>query len=276
MKIDSHQHFWEINDTDYVWMGPEHAVIKKDFLPKDLLPLLQKAELDGCIAVQARQKTAETEWLLELSDENAFIKGVVGWVPLAEAAGAPFIERYAAHPKLVGIRHVVHDEPDDDFILGRAFNAGVSALKNTKLVYDILIFAKHLPQTIQFVDQHPEQVFVVDHMAKPTITAAAHDKTWEKQIRALAEREQVSCKLSGMVTEVRDDAWSLSLLQPYFEVVLEAFGPERVMYGSDWPVCLLRSEYATWVETVKAFTDTLSSDEQSAIWGGTAAKVYQL
>ena len=276
MRIDSHQHFWEINDTDYVWMGPEHAVIKKDFLPSDLQPLLHDAELDGCVAVQARQKIEETEWLLKLAEDNPFIKGVVGWIPHAENAGAPYLEQYAAHEKCVGMRHVVHDEPDDDFILGKAFNEGVAALKNTGLVYDILIFAKHLPQTLKFVDQHPEQAFVVDHIAKPTIAADSFDSDWAKYIGDLAQREHVSCKLSGMVTEVRDDTWTAETLKPYFDVILEAFGPERMLYGSDWPVCLLRSEYSSWVEAVKTLTSPLSASEQTAIWGGTAQRIYNL
>jgi L-fuconolactonase len=197
MKVDSHQHFWEINDTDYVWMGEEHARIKRDFLPQDLQPLLQAAGLDGCVAVQARQMVKETEWLLSLAEEHDFIQGVVGWVPLCENGGGADLEKWARHPKLCGVRHVVHDEPDDNFILGDDFNDGVKRLRELGLTYDILIFGKHLPQTIEFVDRHPDQPMVVDHIAKPVIEAGHFDEAWASGIRELAKREQVNCKLSG-------------------------------------------------------------------------------
>jgi len=276
MKIDSHQHFWAINDTDYVWMGDEHAAIKRDFLPSDLAPLMAAVGIDGCVAVQARQMVEETSWLLGLAEQNDFIQGVVGWVPLLENAGAPWLEKFASHPKLTGVRHVVHDEPDDDFILRKDFNAGIKQLANHGLVYDILIFAKHLPQTIRFVDRHPEQAFVVDHIAKPNIRMRQFDQAWADKISELAQRENVSCKLSGMITEVLDTEWDVELLLPYCKTVIEAFGTQRVMFGSDWPVCQLRGTYHEWTLAVSAMTSTLSTDEQSAIWGGNAARVYGL
>jgi L-fuconolactonase len=276
MKIDSHQHFWAINDTDYVWMGEEHGTIQRDFLPTDLKPLLAASGIDGCVAVQARQMIEETRWLLGLAEQNDFIRGVVGWVPLLENAGAPWLEEFAPHPKLAGVRHVVHDEPDDDFILREDFNAGIKQLANHGLVYDILIFAKHLSQTISFVDRHPGQAFVVDHIAKPCIRKGVFDEAWATGIRELAQRENVSCKISGMITEVRDDTWDAELLRPYFETVIDAFGAQRVMFGSDWPVCLLRGNYQAWAETVSEMTSTLSPDEQAALWGGNAARIYGL
>ena len=276
MKIDSHQHFWAINDTDYVWMGEAHAVIKRNFLPADLRALLDEVGLDGCVAVQARQMTRETEWLLALADQYDWIRGVVGWLPLLENAGEPWLEKFASHSKLKGVRHVVHDEPDDDFILRPDFNEGIRNLAKYGLVYDILIFWKHLPQTIRFVDEHPEQPFVVDHIAKPRIEAGNFDSEWAAGIRELAQRPNVSIKVSGMLTEVRGAAWSIDLLRPYFDTVYEAFGPQRVMFGSDWPVCLLRESYATWAWICADLTKTLSSCEQSAFWGDNAARIYQI
>ncbi|MBT8038427.1 MAG: amidohydrolase family protein [Verrucomicrobiae bacterium] len=276
MKIDSHQHFWAINDTDYGWMGEEHGTIRRDFLPSDLAPLLVESGIDGCVAVQARQMMEETRWLLSLAEQNDLIHGVVGWVPLLESAVGASLEEFASHPKLVGVRHVVHDEPDDNFILREDFNAGIKQLSQHGLVYDILIFAKHLSQTIRFVDRHPEQVFVVDHIAKPCIQDGQFDLAWAAGIRELAQRENVSCKVSGMITEVRGDKWDVDLLRPYFETIIDAFGPQRVMFGSDWPVCLLRGSYQAWAESVAEMSSALSSSEQAAIWGGNAAEIYGL
>jgi len=276
MKIDSHHHLWAINDTDYVWMSEAHAVIRRDFLSADLDAVLGESGIDGCVAVQARQMVEETDFLLGVADANPRIRGVVGWVPLCANGGEPFLEKYAAHPKLRGVRHVVHDEPDDDFILRPDFNQGIRNLAKYGLLYDILIFWKHLPQTIRFVDMHPEQAFVVDHIAKPRIARAAFDNEWATCIRELAKRGHVSCKISGMITEVRDAEWDIDLLRPYFDTILEAFGPQRVMFGSDWPVCLLRGTYSDWVRAVKELSSSLSPDEQAALWGGNAARIYQL
>jgi L-fuconolactonase len=276
MKIDSHHHLWAINDTDYVWMSDAHAVIRRDFLSADLNAALDESGIDASVAVQARQLIGETDFLLAIADANPRIKAVVGWVPLCENGGEPFLERYAAHPKLVGVRHVVHDEPDDDFILRPDFNEGIRNLAKYKLVYDILIFWKHLPQTIQFVDRHPNQPFVVDHIAKPRISAGNFDTEWAAGIRELAKRENVSCKVSGILTEVRGETWDLELLRPYFETVYEAFGPQRVMFGSDWPVCLLRSSHAEWTRICAELSKNLCPAEQSALWGDNAARIYQI
>lgn len=275
-RIDSHHHLWAINETDYVWMNEAHEVIRRDFLPREMEAAFATGGIDGSVVVQARQMTVETEWLLALADGCEAIRGVVGWVPLMEHGGEPFLEQYAAHPKLKGVRHVVHDEPDDDFILRPDFNQGISNLKNHGLLYDILIFWKHLPQTIRFVDQHPEQPFVVDHIAKPRISRAGFDAEWAQGIHDLAKRGHVSIKVSGMLTEVRDEEWDLTLLQPYFDTVFEAFGPQRVMYGSDWPVCLLRDPYDVWVRTAEQLSASLSADEQAAFWGGNATRIYGL
>ena len=251
MKIDSHQHFWNYSREAYPWMTEAHEAIKRDFLPADLEPILKRNQIDGCIAVQAQQTIDETEWLLKHAEENAFVKGVVGWFPFRDANLSDSLDRYASRPGLVGARHVVHDEPDDDFILGKEFNRGIGELANYDLVYDILIFEKHLPQSIEFVDRHPHQQFVVDHIAKPRIDSRAFDENWRKNIVDLASRDNVACKLSGMATEVRDPEWNADLLVPYFQTALEAFGPERLLFGSDWPVCLLRTDYDRWFNTVK-------------------------
>jgi L-fuconolactonase len=275
-RIDSHHHLWAINDTDYVWMTDEHAVIRRDFLPADLALVFEASGIDGSVAVQARQMVEETAWLLALAEEHDWMRGVVGWVPLCENGGEPFLERFAPHPKLCGVRHVVHDEPDHDFILRPDFNEGVRRLAGHGLSYDILIFWRHLPQTIEFVDRHPGQVFVVDHIAKPRIAKAGFDDEWASGIRELARREHVNCKVSGMLTEVRDEDWDAALLRPYFDTVWEAFGPERVMFGSDWPVCLLRAGYRGWVDVVREFVAPLSDDEQAAFWAGNAVRAYGL
>ncbi len=276
MRIDSHHHLWAINATDYVWMSDAHAAIRQDFLAPELNAALDEAGIDGTVAVQARQMAAETEFLLACADAVPRVRGVVGWVPLAERGGEPWLGRFAAHPALRGVRHVVHDEPDDDFILRPDFNAGIRNLARYGLVYDILIFRRHLPQAIAFVDRHPGQPFVVDHLAKPCIARARFDAGWAAGIRELARRGHVSCKVSGMLAEVRDADWDIDLLRPCFETVLEAFGPERVMFGSDWPVCLLRAGYGEWAAAAAALAAPLSADEQAAFWGGNATRIYRL
>jgi L-fuconolactonase len=274
MKIDSHHHLWAINDTDYVWMSEAHAAIRRDFLATDLDAVLDESGIDGSVAVQARQMTGETKFLLDIADANPRIKAVVGWVPLCENGGEPWLEKFAAHSKLRGVRHVVHDEPDDQFILRPDFNQGIRNLAKYGLLYDILIFWKHLPQTIEFVDLHPDQPFVVDHIAKPRIAAGNFDAEWAAGIRELAKRDHVSCKVSGMLTEVRGETWNPDLLRPYFETVYEAFGPQRVMFGSDWPVCLLRASHAEWTRTCGDLTNSLAPENQSAFWGDNARRIY--
>jgi L-fuconolactonase len=276
MRIDTHQHFWKYNDTEYPWMTDEHAIIRRDFLPKDLQPLLEACNLQASIAVQARQQVEETEWLLQLAKDNESIAGVVGWVPLAENQAEPYLEKYSADENLLGVRHVVHDEQDPQFILGKDFNEGVARLKKYGLVYDILIFARHLAPSIQFVDQHPDQPMVLDHIAKPTIRRGNFDQEWRDHLLELGKRPNVFCKISGMATEVRDDEWDTELLLPYFETALEAFGAERLVYGSDWPVCLLKTEYERWYQTVNEFISGLSEAEQEAIWHENVRKAYRM
>lgn len=276
MKIDSHQHFWRYNSEEYPWIQGELALCQRDLLPQDLAPLLAESGLDGSIAVQARQVVEETDFLLELAERHSSILGVVGWVPLVSDQVEALIEKYATEPKIVGFRHVIQDEPDDQFILRPDFQAGVRAVERHDLSYDILIFEKHLVPTIAFVDQFPNMRLVLDHIAKPKIRMGEFDREWAKNIRELAKRPHVTCKLSGMMTEVSGGLGTKEVLQPYFETVLEAFGPERLMFGSDWPVCLMRVSHGAWVKTVEEMISACSVDEQAAIMGGTAERVYLL
>jgi L-fuconolactonase len=275
-RIDAHHHLWRYEPAAYPWISDAMPVLRRDYGAADLEAALAGTGIDGTVAVQAQQAVAETEWLLALAHDHPIIRGVVGWVPLVQPGLEAHLDRLSADSALKGVRHIVHDEPDDAFVLRDDFNRGVAALERYGLVYDVLIFARHLPNAIAFVDRHPRQPFVVDHIAKPVIRADRFDESWARGLRALAERPHVTCKLSGVVTEVRDPEWSLDLVRPYVDVALEAFGPDRLMFGTDWPVCRLRCEYASWVETAAALVARLSEDEQHAIWAGTAERVYRL
>ncbi len=276
MRIDSHHHFWNYSVGEYGWIDEQKSVLRRDFGPSDLKQVMAESQIDRVVSVQARQTLEETHWLVELAKQNSFIAGVVGWVHLASDEVVKDLESLSADKELKAIRHVVQDEPDDRFLLGEAFNRGVALLKRFNLVYDILIFAKHLPATIQFVDRHPNQQFVLDHIAKPTIDSRRFDDAWGKNLRELARRENVACKFSGVVTEVRDAAWTIDQIRPYWETALEAFGTDRLMYGSDWPVCLLKSDYRTWALTAEGLASELSSSSQEAFWSGNAERCYSL
>jgi len=274
-KIDAHHHLWQYQIADYGWIDDNMSALKRDFLPADLERELRAAGIDGAVAVQARQTLGETSWLLDLASRSAFIRGVVGWAPITSENFPAELERLRSQEKLKGLRHVIQDEPDDNFILGEKFNAGISRLKDTSLVYDILIFEKHLPATIRFVDRHPHQVFVLDHVAKPKIRDRAMDP-WRAHVAELARRENVYCKISGMVTEANWLSWSKEDLLPYLDVVLESFRPERLMVGSDWPVCLLATSYGNWFKTLNELLGELSRTEKDQVFGMTASKVYHL
>jgi L-fuconolactonase len=275
MRIDAHHHYWVYDPVEYGWIDDSMGAIRRSFLPEDLKQTISATGVDGVVTVQARQSLEETEWLLDLASQNEFMRGVVGWVPLMDPAVGDCLAHYATDPKFRAVRHVVQGEPDDQFILGEAFNRGVSLLQKHGLVYDILIFERHLPQTITFVDRHPEQVFVLDHIAKPRIAENLLEP-WATNIRELARRPNVYCKLSGLVTEADHSGWTEAQLRPYMETVLDAFGPQRVMFGSDWPVCLVACEYARWHGIVSGFVSELSTDEQDRVLGGTAIEAYSL
>ena len=275
MIVDSHHHFWRYSPAEYGWIDDGMARIRRDFLPDDLHQETAAAGVDAVVSVQARQNVEETRWLLDLAAANDFIAGVVGWVPLVSPSVAATLEKFATHPKLVAIRHVLQDEPDPAYMLRDDFQAGIRALQIFNLTYDILIFDRHLPQTIEFVDQHPEQPFVIDHMAKPPIRQREIEP-WARHMRELAKRPHVCCKLSGLTTEVGRPNWTLADLRPYVDVVLEAFGSDRLLFGSDWPVCLVACDYLRWMATVQELITDLSPAERSAILGGNARRVYRL
>lgn len=275
MRIDAHHHLWRYVPEEFEWIGDREGAIRRDFLLDDLRPALRAAGVDGTVAVQARQRVEETDWLLGLAHEHDVIRGVVGWVPLASPSVGEVLERVADDPALVGVRHVLHDEVDDRYMLRPDFDAGVARLRDYGLVYDLLVFERHLPQTIEFVDRHPDQPFVLDHAAKPRI-AAGELEPWRTHLAALAEREHCVCKVSGLVTEADRERWTPDDLRPYWDTVLDAFGAERLLFGSDWPVCRLASSYARWVQTVEGLAASLSDAENARLFGGTAAEVYGL
>ncbi len=275
MKIDSHQHFWKYNREDYGWMGEEMHSVRRDFLPAHLQQEISAVGIDGVVAVQARQSLAETEWLLELAAAHPFIKGVVGWVPLISGDLERELERLSPDDRLKGVRHVVQDERDDHYILREDFNHGINALEAFALLYDILIFERHLPQAIRLVDRHPRQVFVLDHIAKPRIKEGLLSP-WKANIEELSKREHVYCKVSGMATEGDWANWTEEDLRIYLDVVLEAFAPERLMFGSDWPLCSLACDYGAWFGLISRFIAPLSESEQERILGETATEVYGL
>ena len=274
--IDAHHHLWRYDPREYDWIGPEMSVLRRDFLAADLEREVRAAGVDGTVAVQARQTVEETRWLLEIAATHDVIRGVVGWVPLVDTDIERELERFvASSPKLRGVRHVLQGERDDRHMLGEAFQRGIAALKKFDLRYDILIFERHLPPAIEFVDGNPGQVFVLDHVAKPKIKAGEVEP-WRRNLFELARRPNVFCKMSGMVTEADWSHWTPEGLQVYADVVLEAFGPRRVMFGSDWPVCLVACPYGKWLNVVRSWVARLSPAEQARVLGGTAVEAYRL
>jgi L-fuconolactonase len=275
MIIDAHHHFWRYDPRQYAWIDDAKSVLRRDFLPEHLAAEIAAAGVDGVVSVQARQTIEETDCLLDFADRNEFICGVVGWVPLVSPRVAEDLARFSDRKKLKAVRHVLQDEPDDDYMLRADFNDGIRSLAQFGLAYDILIFERQLPQAIRLVDRHPTQVFVLDHVAKPRIGETALSP-WREKIRELARRRNVYCKISGMVTEADWRRWTPKQLRPYYDVVLEAFGPRRLMFGSDWPVCLLACEYRRWKDIVSDYIAALSPAEQQRILGETAIEAYRL
>lgn len=274
-RIDAHHHLWQYSPAEYGWIDGKMAALRQDFLPEDLRAEMRSASIDGAITVQARQTIEETRWLLDLADRNDEIRGVVGWAPIAGEELPAVLDEFANRPRLKGLRHVVQAEPDENFLLREDFNRGIRALRDTGLVYDILIYERQLPQAIRFVDEHPEQAFVLDHIAKPRIREGVLEP-WRTQIRELARREHVACKLSGVVTEADWKDWSLESLRPYLDTVMEVFGPQRIMVGSDWPVCLVACGYAQWFGLLEQYLGGFSQTEQDSMFGGNAGRIYGL
>ena len=275
MRLDSHQHFWKYNPAHQVWMTDAMAVLRRDYLPAELQPLLAATGFDGTIAVQARQMIEETEWLLELAKKNDFIKGVVGWVDLRSPKLREQLEIFARHPKLVGVRHVVHDEPDDNFMLLPEFRRGIGQLHAFGLTYDLLLYPKHLPVAAKLVAEFPEQPFVLDHIAKPYIREGLVSP-WREDLQRLAAFSNVFCKLSGMVTEAKWKQWRPEDFHRYLDIVLTAFGPERVMIGSDWPVCTLSAEYAQTMNLITDYLQKYPAPVRELILGSNGARFYNL
>lgn len=273
--IDAHHHLWRYNDRDYSWMSDSMSGLRQDFLIPDLKAVMRESGIDGTIAVQARQTIEETEWLLDLAASHPFILGVVGWVPLYSPDVTLHLDRLAQNPKLRAVRHVLHDEPDDFYMLREDFNRSVALLPELGLAYDILIFERHLAQTVEFVDRHPRQTFIVDHIAKPRIRDRVLSP-WKENIQELARRENVYCKISGMVTEADWTSWTPADLRPYVDAVLAAFGTKRLMFGSDWPVLTLAADYRTWVNAFRSLIAGLSPDEQEDICTNTTKAAYRL
>ncbi|KAA8783779.1 amidohydrolase family protein [Paenibacillus amylolyticus] len=275
MKLDAHQHFWNYNIRDYGWIGEEMSVIQRSFLPEDLEPILTDSGVSGCVAVQARQSLEETEWLLELADKHDFIKGVVGWVDLRSEEASSQLEKFAANPWLKGVRHVIQDEPDVKFVLREDFQRGIALLEQHNLAYDLLVSKEQLPYAVELVQKFPQQRFVIDHLAKPDIKAGI-GSPWKETIEAIATYPNVYCKLSGMVTEADWNKWTQEDFAPYLDTVLQAFGPKRVMYGSDWPVCTVAGTYAQVFDLLKMHVQSLSEAEQQMIFGDNCAAFYKL
>lgn len=275
VAIDAHQHFWRYNAAEYGWLGESMRDLRRDFLPPDLRTEMTAAGIAATVAVQARQTLEETDWLLRLARDFPFIRGVVGWAPLTGPDVASGIERLAADPLLKGLRHVLHDEPDNAYMLRPEFLAGLALLRPHALAFDLLVFPKHLPHAIELVRRFPDQVFVLDHLAKPAIRAGLL-VPWRDHLAALAKHPNVYCKISGMVTEADWARWSRDDLKPYIDSALDAFGPHRLMFGSDWPVLRTASSYAQWVTTVRDAISGLNADEQARIFSGTAIEAYRL
>ncbi|MGA7243896.1 MAG: amidohydrolase family protein [Terracidiphilus sp.] len=273
MRIDAHQHFWKYSPANYAWISDKMEGLKRDFLPKDLKPLLIADGFNGSIAVQARQDLDETRWLLTLADNNEFIKGVVGWVDLCSPELPVQLEEFTANPKFVGVRHILQDEPNDEFMLRPVFHVGIARLAEYGLTYDLLLHPRHLPVAVKLVRQFPKQRFVLDHIAKPGIADGLMNP-WDRDIRELAKFDNVFCKLSGMVTEAHWKQWKPEDFRPYLDVVCEAFGEGRIMIGSDWPVCTLSASYAETVGIATDYVKRAIPDETDNILGVNCAGFY--
>jgi len=275
MRIDAHQHFWIYRRDEYAWIDDSMAALRRNFLPEDLKPELESAGFQGSVAVQARQTLEETHWLLELAGRSPSILGVVGWVDLRSPEVRSQLRLFARNPKLVGVRHIVQAEPDDHFLLQPEFLRGISMLEEFDLAYDILIYEKHLPVAAEFVERFPRQRFVLDHLAKPPIKSSNID-SWAQGIRRLGAFPNVFCKLSGLVTEADWQHWRPEQITPYLDVAFESFGPERLMIGSDWPVCLVAASYARAVGVVKDYVLRKKPGWHDAVLGGNAKRFWRL
>jgi L-fuconolactonase len=275
LKIDGHVHFWRYEPANYPWIDASMAALQRDFLPSHARAAMDHAGIDACVAVQARGTVEETRWLLELADAHPFIVGVVGWVDLQAQDVGDQIDQFCAHPKLVGLRHIVQSEPDDRFLLRPAFCRGISLLADLDLAYDILIYPKHLGAAAEFVSRFRHQRIVIDHLAKPAIRSG-EIREWEKGLRRLAEFPQVFCKLSGLVTEADWQRWTTDQLRPYIDVAFDCFGPHRLIAGSDWPVCTVAADYGRTMAVIGEYLADKPENERDAVLGGNAQRFWRL
>jgi len=274
-RIDAHQHFWRYDPAGYAWIDDALAALRRDFLPDDAAVEMARAGVDACVAVQARQTIEETRFLLALADAHPFIAGVVGWIDLQARDARQQLEACAPHPKLVGMRFIVQSEPDDRFMLRPAFLDGIALLQDAGLAYDILVYSRQLPAAVELVDHFPAQRFVLDHLGKPDIRGGGFD-AWQRDVRTLAARPHVVAKLSGLITEADWTRWTPEMLGPYLDVVFDAFGAERLMIGSDWPVCTVAGDYARTMRVVTDYVARRPQAEQDAVCGGTAQRFWNL
>lgn len=275
-KIDAHQHFWELNRFEYAWLeAPSLEKIRRDYLPCDLEIELKKAGVHSCVFVQTQHHIDETKWVLRLAEEHPFIVGVVGWIDLASPDCEEQLLELKQHPKFVGVRHVVHDEPDIDFIVRPDVFRGLATLEKHRVPFDLLFFVEHLPHAVTLAQQFPRLPMVIDHLAKPHIKAQRLDN-WLQAFHEAAAYPNIYCKLSGMITEADHNEWTPGDLKIYIEKALQYFTPQRLMFGSDWPVCNLAGEYERVVQALDENLGALSECEKEAIWGRTAAYFYGL
>lgn len=275
--IDTHQHFWTFNDQDFGWIEDDMAVLRDDFTPQKLAQQTTQVEgIDGVISVQARCCHEENDFLLDLADQSDLVLGVSGWVDLKSSGVGDTLDQYTRHPLFKGVREICQGADDEDFLANGYFDRGIRELTKRDLAYDILIFQNQLHAATEFAARHPDQRMIVDHAAKPEITQAGVPEEWKKGIAAIAALPNVSCKFSGLTTEIRDGSrWDLDLLRPYFDILLENFESERLMFGSDWPVCLLGSSYPKWVDAFRSLISELAEDEQKQICTGNARAFYR-
>jgi L-fuconolactonase len=275
MRIDAHQHFWRYNADEYGWIDDSMAGLRRDFLPEDLKREMEAAGFDGAVAVQARQTLEETRWLLELAASLPHVLGVVGWVDLRSREVRSQLAEFAGNPKFLGVRHIVQSEPDDRFLSQPDFLRGIAALEEFDLTYDILIYPRHLPVAAEFVKRFPRQRFVLDHVAKPQIKSGSL-QPWQLGIRELAQNRNVFCKLSGLVTEADWKNWKYSDFEPYLDVALESFGRDRLMIGSDWPVCTVAGSYSRVMDLVMEYLEKYSPEVRNAVLGENAEQFWKL
>ena len=275
MTIDSHQHFWRYDPVRDGWITDSMSLLKRNYLPEDYEHECEANDIGGSIAVQVDQSENETLFLLDLAERNEKIVGVVGWVDLRSPGVEERLQFFSQRKKLRGFRHIAQGEPDDQFLVGRDFAHGISLLRDFGLTYDILIYPKQLPAAIELASRFPEQSFVVDHLAKPPIKAGGREP-WASYIRTLAQNKNVFCKVSGLVTEADWVHWKAEELRPYLDVVFEAFGPERLMFGSDWPVCLLAGSYRQVKQNIESYVEGNFGQHRENIFGGNAIRFYGL